>query len=223
MKAPVVCCIVVAAVALGAFADAGDRSKKPTDRRSGLVGGVATNWGDPGEAGESWVASQPLGNYLYGFRTETTACVTFVAAKPRSYQTLFSREFRIPAASRLVEIILSLDVNLFPNGVPGDQVGAALDCRVEQDIDANGSYDTSVPCSGIDVDPTFAPYVAFEPLSDPNGTTNAVSYTGYVTVPPPSDLSSTVLTRVTITIQGIAYAGTGGFVQLCNSNLRIGY
>lgn len=173
----------------------------------------------------------PAGNISM---THTETC-TVLALSNRNAATptetlIFSVNFDAAPGSTYVDVEFTSNLNFFPGwNTPNtlNSLGAAIDCRVEQDLDSTGTYSTSYFCSGITA--TQKPWMAFDPSTDSLGSAFETVFRGYAPivgfVTSGGNTGKPAPTRVVVKLIGIEWtAGTpDGEIDACNNNLKVMY
>lgn len=124
------------------------------------------------------------------------------------------------AASTYVDVTFTTNLNFYPGTVG---MGTAVDCQVQQDLDSDGTYETTFYCSGVSAD--IKPWLAFDPSTDPLGSAFQTTFRGYALVTALNTAGNPVPTRVVIELLTTEWSDTsaGGKAYACNNNLRIAY
>lgn len=168
----------------------------------------------------------PAGNiYMAHFGDSVSTCKYLTMTRtvdPKVLTPIYSVIVPLTPGSTYVDVTFSATLSLYPKG--GNAVGAAVDIKVEQDLDLSGNFASSYFVSGITS--TLKPWLVFDPNTAPVGSSHTLSYRGYAPVVGLTTGGALVPTRVVVSLVGVeATSGViaGGKVLACVNTLKVMY
>lgn len=176
------------------------------------------------------VRGAPAGNVVMAYNASTGTCLALTVTNANLTpvaKEIFSVDLPNSApGSTYVDVMFTSNLNFYPGA---NALGASIDCRVEQDTDGDGSYETSYNCSGIS--DSLKPWLAFDPSTNPLGSAFQTTYRGYAVIPGGLILTGlnagkAIPTRVVVNLFGVEWNFSGspsGLIDACNNTLKIMY
>ncbi|MBL0311125.1 MAG: hypothetical protein IPP78_00135 [Holophagaceae bacterium] len=147
---------------------------------------------------------------------------------PTSPTSIFSIPFLADVSSTYVDVTFLCNLVIWPGAgvTPGSTgLGATIDCRVEQDLDNNGTYETSIHCSGIS--DSLKPWMVFTTVADYFGSTYMAQFRGYAPISALNNILAPAATRVVVELTGSEWSPithtASGEIRVFNRTLKILY